>query len=228
MEAPKLAKAASGRRVRFTLRELILMTALLCTVVSHVRTSYELQGLRQEARRLRDELGYLTIEDDAKVHAIALTPEQSYTAKRWRWRLHLPSGQRFRVVYKFSELPVEGLPRDNDGFFDDLPSETTLSASAVREPTGAWRFVLHYDKPLSPYGQTRIQAIAPDDWLKEDVSLSWDLAGSETTESVERGEPMVLLRLRPSKNIVTPGGMPGLTIDTEPTDGLMLWIEEVE
>jgi hypothetical protein len=77
-------------------------------------------------------------------------------------------------------------------------------------------------------GQLDQDLVHPDDRLKEDVSLSWNLAGSETTESVKRGEPMVLLRLRPSEIMTTPGGMPEVTIDTEPTDGLMLWIEEIE
>jgi hypothetical protein len=197
-------EAAGVRRVRFSLRALLLMTALLCTVASHTWTSYELHKLRQEAQRLRDELGYLTIKDGDLVHAIALAPEEGSTTKRWRWRLHLPPGRRFRLYYKFSELPVDGLPRGNDGFLEDLPGAATLTASAVREPTGAWRFVLHWDSARNPYGQTHMQAITPDKWLREDASLSWDLAGSDTTESVPQGEPMVLLRLRPSKIVTTP------------------------
>jgi hypothetical protein len=218
---------ATRRKVRFSLRGLILATAMLCTVASHVMTSWELRRVRQEARRLRDELGYLTVTDPNEVHAVALAPEAGYATKHWRWRLHLPADRKFRVCYKFAGLPVEGLPDDNDGFFDDVAGEMSLAASAVREPTGSWRLVLHYDSPRNPYPQTRTQTIENDGWLAEDASMSWSQAGAKTTESVEPGEPMVLLRLRRSKAVTFAGGGTGQTVEANPTEGLMLWIEEV-
>jgi hypothetical protein len=197
----------------------------LCAVVSHVLTSLQLRELRKEARGLRDELGYLTITDRDKLHAIALAPEEGYASKRWRWRLHFPEGRPFRVCYKFTDLPVEGIPDDGYEFFSDVSGELTFSAAAVREPTGGWRLVLHYQAPGAPYPETRTQIIPSDSWLAEDASMSWDQAGAQTTESVDEGEPMVLLRLRRSKT-VNVGGAAGVTVETEPTDGVMIWIEE--
>jgi hypothetical protein len=214
------------RRIRFSLRGLLVGTALLCAVVSHVLTSVALRQSRQEARLLRDELGYLTISDPDMLHAIALAPEEGYASKRWRWRLHFPPGRKFRVCYKFTEIPDEGISGDEYEFFsNDVGGESTLSASAVRDPSGGWKLVLNHEAPGSLQPQARWQVITNDSWLTDDASMSWDQAGAETTESVDAGEPLVLLRMRRTKSINV-GGTTGITVDSDPTDGVMIWIEE--
>lgn len=220
------AKTTRKRRMRFSLLALILVTALFCIVLSHVLTSRELYHVRQEAKRLRDELGYLTIADESKLHAIAIAAEEGYFSKRWRWRIYFPAGREYRVCHKFVDLPTDGIPDDNYEFFSDVAGEMTLAASAVREPDGSWRLVLHYNSPGGPYSQTRSQVIAGDAWLREDASMSWNQAGAETTDSVEPGEPMVLLRMRRVQSVTLPGGAQRQMVDANPTDGLMLWIEE--
>jgi hypothetical protein len=55
--------------------------------------------------------------------------------------------------------------------------------------------------------------------------MSWEQAGAQTTESVDAGQALVLLRLRRTAT-VNVGGATGVTVDTNPTDGVMIWIEE--
>jgi hypothetical protein len=220
------AALPARRRIRFSLRGLILVTALLCAIVSHVLTSVELHQVRREASRLRDELGYLTIGDKDKLHAIALASEEGHTARRWRWRLYFPAGRAFRVCYKFSDLPAEGIPNDNYEFFTGAPGELTFSASVVREPAGDWRLVLGAKSDDDPFRQVRTQVIPEAPWLTDSGAMSWSQAGESTTESVGAGEPLVLLRLRQTRQVTTPGGATGSAVDPKATDGVMIWIEE--
>ncbi len=78
------------------------------------------------------------------------------------------------------------------------------------------------------FTQTRTQVIPNGSWLTDDSSMSWSQAGSGTTESVEAGEPMILLRLRRTQEVRmrTLGGAKRYTVNPTPTDGIMVWIKE--
>jgi hypothetical protein len=213
--------------MRFSLRSLVLVVALLGAVLSHVVTSFELHRVRQESRRLRDELGYLSISDERELHAIALASDLGYVSKRWKWRLYFPAGRQFRVCYKFDELPAEGIPNDQYEFFDDVEEELTFTVSAVPDLDGVWKLVLHTEPVDFRFSQTRSQTIANAAWLTDDSSMGWFQAGEHTTESVHVGDSMVLLRIRPTKPLGTIGGAPASTPDPDLADGIMVWIEEV-
>lgn len=59
-------------RVKFTVRQLLVAVAMLVLVVSNVVTSLEVWSLRETNLRLKDELGHLTISNDALVHVTKL------------------------------------------------------------------------------------------------------------------------------------------------------------
>jgi hypothetical protein len=199
--------------------------------LSHVLTSYQLHQVRQEARRLRDELGYLTITDNRKLHAIGLASYEGFTSKSWRWRVHIPAGRRFRVCYSYEDIPEEGVPTDMYHFFDTVDGEFIFSASAVRDPAGAWSLAMGTRYDPVKYPQSRWESlkslgrslpIPNAAWLEDNLPMGWYSVGSRTTESVEIGEPLVMLRLRRQK-----GTHVTQTNDPNPTDGIMIWIEEV-
>lgn len=225
IEQAEQVRTRRERRFRFSLRGLILVLALFCAVVSHVLTSVELRRVRNDARLLRDELGYLSVTDQRKLHVIAVAPDLGYTTKRWRWRVHFPEGRRFRVCYKFTELPMDGIPNDMYEFFNDVQGEVTINASAVRDPGDRWKFVIGYEDKMN-LNQTRTQTIPNATWLADDASMSWSIAGDDGTVSVDIGNPLELLKLRRTKTVTSPTGGTGTTVETNPTDGIQLWIEE--
>ena len=98
--------------------------------------------------------------------------------------------------------------------------------SAVPALDGTWKLVLDTKGAGGRFAQTYTQIIPHDSWLADDTSMSWSQAGEATTESVAVGEPVILLRLRRTKEVQTPGGAMDHTYDPDPTDGIMVWIQE--
>jgi len=202
--------------MRFSLRGLILATALICAVVSHVRTSLRLRETEQEATRLRNELGYLTITDANRVHAIAIGADESWAKKQWQWKLHLPEGRRFHICCMTSDLPQQGVP-DYHPTLSDVQGDLKLTVSAVRDPKGEWKLVVNCDT-----GANLTSPIVNPAWLEQNASANWNVAGQRSTESVAPGKPLVLLRLRRAKTLTMPAG--GVTVDPKPTDGILVWV----
>ncbi len=96
---------------RFRLRFSILNALLLMTIVAMamviVRLWREGDLWRAEVHQLRDEVGQLSIEEPTKVAAIRLL---SLDESTWKYRIHVPQGQRLGLVLKVNEVPQNGLP----------------------------------------------------------------------------------------------------------------------
>jgi hypothetical protein len=210
----------SWRPSRFSLRGLILISALICAVVSHVRTSLELSQTKKEAEVLRNELGHLTITNANHVHAIAVGTDEAWAKKQWRWKLHLPEGRRFDICCKMSELSESDIPKGNV-MLSGVTGDLTLSVSAIRNPKGEWQLVQQCDT-----GENLTSPISNSAWLEENQSATFDQTGKKSTKSVDPGEPLVLLRVRVAKKVPVAGGRMGVTMDPKPTDGIMVWVKE--
>ena len=96
-----------------------------------------------------------------------------------------------------------------------------MNASAVRDQQGVWKLVLDCDN-----GPNITMPLHDATWLEDDTSVTISQAGKRGTESVDPGKPLVLLRLRRSKKVEVAGKVIGQTVEMNPTDGMMLWIEE--
>lgn len=207
--------------LRFSLRGLILVSALICAVVSHVRTSLELRRTMKEAELLRNELGYLTITNADHVHAIAVGTDEAWARKQWRWKLHLPEGRRFDIYSKTTDLPYSDIPNGNIAL-SGVTGDLTLSVPAIRNPKGEWQLVQQCDT-----GENLALPIPNAAWLEKDESATFDQTGKNSTKSVVPGKSLVLLRVRVAKKVQVAGGGTGVTVDPNPTDGIMVWVKEV-
>ena len=65
----------------------------------------------------------------------------------------------------------------------------------------------------------------PPAWLDAGSFLNWSthVGGKDGTVSAKPNESLILLKYRKGK--VVPGGV---TVDMQPTDGMLLWIERTE
>lgn len=64
----------------------------------------EIKAHKAEAIKLREEFGFLTIEDKTKIHAIAVPFEQR--SMTWTYRVYLPEGNDYFAACKINDLPM--------------------------------------------------------------------------------------------------------------------------
>lgn len=212
---------------RFSLRGLLLITAIVAIALSHWRTSHELRCVRTDLTTARNELHYIDAPDDDHLYAVELP---AYDSMVWRWRLQLPATGRYRIAWALSsEIPESGMPtsgvhyaepfRDNSG--QPLPGGEPFIFNLALAKASQDRWALTY----GPGRQITTRYLTdPPGWLEGKTDVGWGgrVAGSDGTVTVEPDQPLVLLRHRKSKQV--PGGS---TVEMNPTDGLMVWVEAV-
>jgi hypothetical protein len=66
----------------------------------------ELAPLRGEVRRLRDELGILSIEDPNRIYVVAVDADME--DRTWKWRVHLPKSRTYKINVATSRIPATG------------------------------------------------------------------------------------------------------------------------
>jgi hypothetical protein len=223
MEAT-VTDTATRRRVRFSLLTLLLLTALLLVSVSHFVTSRRLDATQAALRQANNDLGQLTVDDANKLHAISLP---TFQHQQWRWRVQLPSGQRYRLRWLVDNVPQEGVPqapRVNqiqliDQYAKPIatgePFILTLALTKNAEGQASLTFAV-------PNRSTTIPLKDQAAWAASDSGIGWSTwtAGMQGTESVVKTQPMMLLRYRRGKEV--PGGW---TVEKNPTEGIAVWIE---
>jgi hypothetical protein len=74
---------------RFSLLNLLLLTALVATSLTTALLWREVGPLRAEVYNLRQETGQLTVVDPTKIYVTAI---QTLDEDTWRWRVYLPKG----------------------------------------------------------------------------------------------------------------------------------------
>lgn len=129
-----------SRFPRFSLRTFILVCLLVSTLVALGVVSNRFQKANEEVGKLRDELGYITVVDEEKIHAVAIpTGDDMY----WRWRLYLPGRVQYRIqIASWVGIPKEGLPNSDSMFLplcQDVESqEIIFSIRFYRNEKGKW------------------------------------------------------------------------------------------
>jgi hypothetical protein len=206
---------------------------VLSLIGSNLYVSFKWRQAQTDVQRLRDELGYLTIDDPTRFYVRELPTLEPLN---WRWRIYVPQGER-DFCAGVGRIPIEGAGAGSSGrhysrrsqagspLTDPMQGEYTLTARIERNQLGNWRLVIQY-----PDGGLT-QAIMPPDagWLSAEelfgqVRSNREIqataaGGNKQTESFAADDMVVLLRLRAPKHDQTPN---------EPCDGVIIWFEKRE
>ncbi len=91
------------RRLRFSLRTLLVATTFLAMALTIVILAMKLFPLQAEVQRLRNEVGYLTVDDPTKVHAIRVATVKDGT---FRYRIWIPNGGNYCLLLGNVAEPV--------------------------------------------------------------------------------------------------------------------------
>lgn len=221
-------------RLRFSLATLIFVATLICLLVALWATWLKLRNTeaqfleaKVQNEEYRHELGYLTISDPERVHAVAIRTPGSL---RWQWRVYLPKDRRFKMRLITGGVPQHGIPEPgttSGATSTLLPGELLLDAAVQQDRQGEW--VLWIDKQGGTLTIGIPQTGRP--WIEEEMGWSLDAAAPGEARSVDPGKPMVLLRLRVHDVVEEKQAAGGVTRmsqeSSKPCDGLMIWIEEV-
>jgi hypothetical protein len=155
----------------------------------------------------------------------------TFGAKQWRWRIQLPKEGKYRIRSSFSsKIPESGLPAEStshDHAFLDSRAQSLLGG----EP---FILTVAVHKNESEQWVTTIQTPDraetrpienPPTWLASGSFINWThkVYGDNGTVSAPAGDPLPLLRYRKGKTV--PGGT---TVEMQPTDGMLFWIERVD
>lgn len=218
------------RRFRFSLRQLAAAMVLVAMATVVVLQYREIATLRPELRKARDEAGHLTIDDPAKVYAIAVRELRPDT---WSWRVHIPPGKSFWLYSKVNDIPANGFPdvptppssgvaaHPNNVHVSELPpGEWLLTVGVIEGFPEKDTYLLVCDKEGEPFHNISRQPIEaePHQWPRAAFNSSSSIGIERSTVENAATEPLVLLRRR----VANASG--SLSLISGTSNGLMIWI----
>lgn len=197
-----------GKASRFSLRTLLLVTAIIALSVTVAMQYRELGPLREEVARLRREVGELTVEDPTKLHAIRVETENEL---EWKWRIWIPEGASYRLRSHGGPIPKEGYPTDGGTTYLRKPGEYIIRYVIRRDPRdGRWNGSLH--SPRGSVGKDH------QPWVEWNSRVSMTAGVGQSTQSYETGRLVEITRYRASQA--------DSSEDIEdPAAGFMIWLE---
>ena len=213
----------SSPLTKFSLKTLLLVLTLVALTVLLGVTRVELAEKTAQLKEYRDEMRYLDVEDETKIHAINIP---GFGRKSWRWRIYLPPDRKFRLRVAYDDVPASGIPSNApDLMMCELPPGESILTATVSNESGQWRLVLYSETDGNQNFDfaTDVNG-AKTDWLAKRGGCSVNVAGISSTVNAATDEPFVLVSYRDG---LSP--RPGVTAtNPNPTDGVILWILEVD
>lgn len=213
---------------RLSLRELLLIVTVVAACVGLFVVASRQKKAESELRVLREEVGQLTIEDEKKLHAIALDTDEPNS---WKWRLYIPKGHKYFWHVAYEDIPRDDLPKAATSGVSNMPywetdNEVLVTAKLRQSEDGNWRLSVDSkigDSKNQMYG---LSAIIPDEkleWMREVPSQDGRLLGGHGQDIRDPEGPIILLQKRACKL------MPDNTYQPvdEPMPGFVIWLENL-
>lgn len=189
------------------LSALLLMTIVGLTIVC-MQLWQEVAPLRAEVRRLRDEVGYLLVDDPTKVHAIRVDTRDELL---WKWRVWVPQGSVYVVSSQADGVPKEGFPEGSGAIWIREPGEHTIEYRIDRDR----RNDESYGKMIAGGGSVGHNM---QSWVNWGSRISTTGGVPTSTRSFEPGKPIELIRHRVSQASRSDPM-------EDPSAGFMIWME---
>lgn len=219
-------------RLRFSLLTLLLLLTIAALAVTVWRQSFEIEPLRQEVRRLRQEVGQLTIDDESKIYAIRVITADLDVH---RFRVYLPKNRRFNLNTRNETIPGKLNTQSRQEWFASLPGsgssgnidsgEFTIDVQVRPDPKKPDHWDFAYS--INGRGGGTTGAVVP--WLADRRvwTISDEVHRGKQIE-LDANDGLVLFALRKGDLKEFPGGYSTTGPDeSKEHPGLMLWIEPV-
>jgi hypothetical protein len=194
--------------LRYSLATLLMAMAIVALGITVWQLYRELVPLRAELRRLRDEVGELSIEDDTRFHAIEVrTPEEFV----WKWRIWIPEGAGYTLHHTGENIPRQGFPAAHSTITLSDAGEQWIEYRVSRDTrTGKWM------DGLSTSGGS--VGSSQQDWVEAGSRVSTGDGVGTTTKSFGPGQTIILERYRVSTTANSSSKI------EDPSAGFMIWL----
>lgn len=195
-------------RPRFSLLTLLLLMTIAAMGIVIWPLWGEVEPLRTEVRRLRNEVGALSVEDETKFHAIAVPTSDEFT---WKWRVWIPPGRHYRVFYQGDAIPKAGYPASLGSISLGTSGEQWVEYRIRQDlRAGQWMGAL----------ATRDSGVGScqQDWVEWSRKASEGEGVGRTTTVFEPNERVLLQRFRVSQTNSS-------SQVEDPAAGFMIWVE---
>jgi hypothetical protein len=201
-----------SRWPRFSLPTAFLLMTIVCLATVMVLLWREVGPLRAEVRRLRDEVGALSVDDPTKPCAIRVRTKDEYT---WKWRVWIPEGREYRLKYSGEQIPKNGIPQSHGSITLSDPGEIWIEYRISPNPQSEqWS-----DKLYTPNAAV---GSAMQKWVKWTRRTTTNEGISYTTQVTEPGKIIVLNRERVSQTAADSSRI------EDPSAGFMIWLEPLK
>jgi hypothetical protein len=195
-------------RPRFSLLTILLLMALVACAITIWQLWREVGPLRAEVRRIRDEVGVLSIDDPSKIHAIQVRTDNELT---WKWRIWLPENRAIVVRSSDGDVPWEGFPDGGGSIWIRDPGEHVIEYRITRDPRDdEWYGTLSANSGSVGKNQ--------HPWVMWKSSSKTSSGVGKSTRSFAADQRIELFRYRVSQP--NDGRQPA-----DPTAGFMIWLE---
>jgi hypothetical protein len=201
----------SPRRFRFSLQTVLFLFALAACGITIWQLWREVGPLRAEVRRLRDDVGQLTIDDPTKVHIIQARQPDELT---WRWRLSIPKGRTYKLMWNGRHIPKTGFATPDAWTLVFDAGEAMVEFRITKDPqTDTWRGRLwHNGHNLGDYEQKWVE------WKPHARNSRHEGVGMQTMV-FNPDAPIVIARHRYGPFAPKSDDIP------DPALGFMIWLE---
>ena len=221
---------ATRRRPRISILTALLLLTIAGLATTVWRQSFEAEPLRQEVRRLRQELGHLTIDDKNKIYAIRVaSPDLDAN----RFRIYLPKNRKFVLRSRIQTIPGRSPGQSRKDWLASLggiggtstidSSEFTVDVQVERPDAKSDHWNLRYN--INGRGGGAVGSEMP--WLNDHRRWTSEAeAGFEQQTERDADEGLILFELRQGDLKEFSGGYSVASPDkTKEQPGVMLWIE---
>lgn len=221
---------ATRRRPRISILTALLLLTIAGLATTVWRQSFEAEPLRQEVRRLRQELGHLTIDDENKIYAIRVaSPDLDGN----RFRIYLPKNRKFVLRSRIQTIPGRSPGQSRKDWLASLggiggtstidSSEFTIDVQVERPDAKSDHWNLRYN--INGRGGGAVGSEMP--WLNDRRRWTSEAeAGFDQQTERDADEGLILFELRQGDLKEFSGGYSVASPDkTKEQPGVMLWIE---
>lgn len=213
VEATVPQTPSCGRRWQWSLRTLLLFTAVVAAWTAWWQVARQSDRLQREISSMENVSRELTVDDAAQFAAVK---QQELWHSDDRWHVYLPPGGTYRL-----KLATRGIDADN------------FPATALQQRIEPGRHEISYvleSDPGSPDSQVRIlvdglNVLKASDGADWNPRIGWSDQGPvyDRVQQLSVSAPLVIMRRRFA--VAYPAGGGSSTSFTGPAMGVLLWIE---